>query len=134
MTRDVPARVVVVSAAIIERDGLFLVTRRPTGAHLEGYWEFPGGKCEPDETHTSCLEREIREELDVGASVGTEVFSTAHSYGDRVIELHFFGCELCGEPRAALGQEMRWVRREELAVLRFPPADLELIERLLQHR
>ena len=31
------------------RSTRFLVTRRPTGVHLEGYWEFPGGKCEASE-------------------------------------------------------------------------------------
>ncbi len=46
---------IVVAAAIIERDGCFLVTKRQTGVHLEGYWEFPGGKCEPGETIVACL-------------------------------------------------------------------------------
>jgi 8-oxo-dGTP diphosphatase len=131
---DVPTPLVVVSAAVIEREGLFLVTRRPRGAHLEGYWEFPGGKCEPGETHALCLEREIREELDAAISVGAEMFSIAHPYPDRIVELHFLRCELRGDPRPTLGQEMRWVPRDELALLRFPPADRELIELLLDQR
>ena len=61
---------IVVLAAVIERDGRLLVTRRLEGTHLSGYWEFPGGKCEPGEAHESCLEREILEELDVIAEVG----------------------------------------------------------------
>jgi 8-oxo-dGTP diphosphatase len=118
---------VVVTAAVIERDGMFLVTRRPRGTHLEGCWEFPGGKCEPGETHVSCLEREIVEELDTSVRVGREVFSIAHAYPDRVVELHFLACELTGEPRPVVGQEMRWVPRDELSALEFPPADDELI-------
>lgn len=55
---------VVVVAAVIEREGSFLIARRQTGAHLEGYWEFPGGKCLPGETDLQSLGREIREELD----------------------------------------------------------------------
>ncbi len=121
---------VVVTAAVIERGGAFLVTRRVKGVHLEGYWEFPGGKCEPGESHTACLEREIVEELGAAVRVGAEVFSIAHEYPDRVVELHFFGCELIGEPRAMMAQEMRWVPREALTSLRFPPADDELIRRL----
>ncbi len=121
---------VVVTAAIIERDGAFLVTRRPAGTHLEGYWEFPGGKCDGGESLEACLVREIREELDALAIVGAEVFTIAHPYPDRVVRLHFFSCTLAGEPRAALGQEMRWVRRQELAALPFPPADTDLIARL----
>ena len=118
---------VVVTAAVIERDGSFLVTRRLRGAHLEGCWEFPGGKCERGEPHAACLAREIREELDAAVRIGREVHAVSHAYPDRIVELHFFSCELTTEPRAALGQEMRWVRREDLASLEFPPADAELI-------
>jgi 8-oxo-dGTP diphosphatase len=126
--RNVP--VVVVTAAVIERDDRLLVTRRQQGVHLEGYWEFPGGKCEPGETLSSCLRREILEELDTGITVGAELFSIAHPYPERVVELHFFRCALAGEPRPVLGQEMRWVARAELALLEFPPADAELIRLL----
>jgi hypothetical protein len=59
--------------------------------------------------------------------VGGEVLSIAHAYADRIVELHFLACELTGEPRPVLGQEMRWVPREELSALEFPPADDELI-------
>jgi len=118
---------IVVTAAVVERDDAFLVTRRQKGSHLEGYWEFPGGKCDAGETLTACLARELREELDVDARVGDEVFSTTHAYPDRSVELHFFRCDLYGEPRPQIGQDMRWVRRDELATLEFPPADAELI-------
>jgi mutator protein MutT len=121
---------IVVTAAVIDRDGRLLVTRRPPGVHLEGYWEFPGGKCDAGEPLDACLARELREELDVEARVGEEVFTTSHTYPDRRVELHFLRCELDGEPQPQLGQEMRWVRRDELAMLEFPPADAALIERL----
>jgi len=123
---------IVVTAAVIDRDGRLLVTRRQKGVHLEGYWEFPGGKCDAGESLEACLARELREELDVEARVGEEVFATTHAYPDRRVELHFLRCELHGEPRPQLGQEMRWVGREELAALEFPPADAELIQ-LLKH-
>ncbi len=121
---------VMVTAAVIEREGAFLVTRRLAGTHLEGRWEFPGGKCEPGEAYTACLEREIREELDCGIVVRDEVFSVCHEYPERTVELHFFRCELTGEPRPMLGQEMRWVPRGRLRELEFPPADAELIRML----
>jgi 8-oxo-dGTP diphosphatase len=123
---------VTVAAAVVEIDERFLVTRRPKGAHLEGFWEFPGGKCDEGETLPDCLARELREELDVASRVGVEIFGTTHEYPERSVELHFFRCELFGEPRPMLGQEMRWVRRDELAVLEFPPADAELIKILMQ--
>lgn len=121
---------IVVTAAVIERDGAFLVTRRLRGVHLEGCWEFPGGKCEAGEPHAACLEREIREELGTGARVGREIFSIEHAYPECVVELHFFQCELTGEPTPLLGQEMQWAPRERLHALEFPPADAELLELL----
>jgi mutator protein MutT len=124
-----PARIVV-TAAVIHRAGAYLLTRRLRGTHLEGSWEFPGGKCEPGETHTACLRREILEELDTGVRVGRELFSTTHAYPDRIVELHFFECELTGEPTPMLGQEMQWAPRAQLEALEFPPADAELIRML----
>ena len=121
---------IVVTAAVVERDDAFLVTRRQKGTHLEGCWEFPGGKCDAGESLPACLARELREELDVDVRIGDEVFCTTHAYPDRSVELHFFRCELYGEPRPQIGQEMRWVRRDELTTLEFPPADAELIRRL----
>jgi mutator protein MutT len=121
---------VVVSAAVISRGDRYLVTRRQRGVHLEGLWEFPGGKCEPDESIAECLRRELREELGTDAVVGAELLAVAHDYEDRRIELHFIACELIGEPSPLLGQEMQWVTRAELRSLQFPPADDELIAML----
>ena len=118
---------IVVTAAVVEIEERFLVTCRQKGAHLEGLWEFPGGKCDRDESLKDGLARELLEELDVATRIGEELFTTTHAYPDRSVELHFFRCELLGEPRPQLGQEMRWVTREELATLEFPPADAELI-------
>ena len=117
----------IVTAAVIEIDGRWLVTRRQKGVHLEGSWEFPGGKCDSGETLAECLARELIEELNVRSRIGEEIFTTAHAYPDRSVELHFFRCELLGQPAPQQGQEMRWVTRAELATLEFPPADAELI-------
>ena len=122
----------VVTAAVIERDGRFLVTRRQRGVHLEGYWEFPGGKCDPGETLVACLGRELREELAVDAAIGEKLFATTHAYPERTVELHFFRCDIQGEPEPQIGQEMRWVPRNELRGLAFPPADSKLIDLLTQ--
>jgi hypothetical protein len=62
--------------------------------------------------------------------VGDEMLSIEHHYPDKTVRLHFFRCRLAGEPRAMLGQEMRWVTRDELPTLEFPPADDELIAHL----
>ena len=121
---------IVVTAAVVERDGAFLVTRRLKGTHLAGTWEFPGGKCEPGEPLEACLWREIREELGARCSVGSEIFRITHEYTERRIELHFYACTLLDDPVPLLGQEMRWVPRNQLTELDFPPADDELIRKL----
>ena len=121
----------IVVAAVIEDHGSFLVTQRPEGTHLAGLWEFPGGKLEPAETHVQGLKRELREELDVDVDVGELLFHTAHDYADRSVALYFYRCVLAGAPKALLGQQMRWVPRHDLSTLAFPPADEELIRRLV---
>ena len=121
---------IVVLAAVVEEDGAFLLTRRLEGTHLAGTWEFPGGKCEPDETHAACLRRELMEELGVDADVGDEIFAITHAYPERTVDLHFRQSTLKGAPVPQIGQQMQWVRREDLGALEFPEADRELIEML----
>ena len=126
--------VIPVLAAVIERDGQFLVTRRLKGSHLSGYWEFPGGKCDPGETHDACLARELREELGVDATIGEELVVTEHAYPEQTVRLHFRRCEMSDEPRPLLGQEMRWVSPQEMRTMAFPDADVTLIELLTKRR
>ena len=123
---------IVVTAAVIERDGRLLVTRRLKGTHLEDHWEFPGGKCDPGETLQACLVRELWEELAVDAIIGDEILSTSHDYPERRVELHFFDATLLGEPDPQLGQDMQWIRREDLRSLKLPPADDELVSLLMR--
>jgi mutator protein MutT len=124
---------IVVTAAVVERDGHVLVTRRLKGTHLGGYWEFPGGKCDAGETLDACLRRELQEELAVDATIGPEIFVTSHTYPERRVELHFFSVTLASDPSPQLGQEMQWIPKDDLSSLAFPPADDELIA-LLRHK
>jgi mutator protein MutT len=123
-------KTVVVAAAVIERNGRILVTRRLAGTHLAGAWEFPGGKCDRGESLAGCMRRELREELGIDAVVGEELFQVTHDYPDTRVELHFLRCDALGEPVAILGQDMRWLRRDQLNEAEFPPADAELIRLL----
>ncbi len=122
---------ITVVAAVIEEGGRVLITQRQPGVHLEGLWEFPGGKTAAGETHEEALCREIREELDTDVVVQALLLETTHAYPDRTIALYFYRCALAGTPRPVLGQAMRWTRRKELSLLRFPPADDELIKLLM---
>ena len=125
---------IVVVAAVIERDGAFLLTLRPDGTHLAGHWEFPGGKVHHRETHGEALRREIFEELDAIAHVGDVIHTVTHAYPEKTVELYFYKCELEGEPKPMIGQQMRWVPRAELASLPFPEADRDLISHLIERR
>ena len=119
-----------VVAAVIERDGKLLITRRPEGSHLSGLWEFPGGKPQPGETFEQALRREIDEELGAEVSVGERLETIEWQYPDKRVRLVFFRCDVRGEPRPLEGQEMAWVTPAELARYEFPPADAALIQRL----
>jgi 8-oxo-dGTP diphosphatase len=129
--RSSERRHVLVTAAVIERDGAFLMTRRLEGTHLAGHWEFPGGKCRKGETLEASLIREIQEELGADISIGLEILATTHEYPERIVELRFFRCELRSEPRPVLGQALCWVSRAELGSFPLPPADNELVRRLI---
>lgn len=124
----------VVVAAVVEKDGSFLVTRRLDGTHLAGYWEFPGGKVQPGETLEHALQREMLEELDTEVTAAREIYRTAHEYPERTVELRFFRADLTRTPRPLLGQEIRWIPRADFATLQFPPADAELVDSLLHAR
>ncbi len=106
------------------------MTRRLKGTHLAGAWEFPGGKCDPGESLAECLQRELIEELGTRSAIGREIFSVEHAYPERTVRLHFFETTIEDEPRALLGQEMRWVTPEELQTLDLPEADRGLVELL----
>lgn len=121
---------VIVTAAVIERDGHFFMTRRLKGTHLAGMWEFPGGKCGNDESLVASLERELMEELGSRSVIGDEIFTVEHTYPERTVRLHFFATTLLDEPTPLLGQEMRWVSRAELRTLQLPEADRGLVELL----
>lgn len=99
-----------VTAAVIHRDGQFLIARRPSQGLLGGMWEFPGGKVETGETLPQGLQREIVEELGVGVQVGQPLGTYQHGYTHFKVTLHAFCCQVLeGEPRALHASEIRWV-------------------------
>jgi len=119
-----------VTAAVIGRDGLVLITQRPEGGLLGGLWEFPGGKVQEGEDLPSCLRREIKEELGADVNPGERIETVEWQYPDKRVRLVFFRCDIRGEPRPLEGQEMTWVTPADLARYEFPPADAVLIGRL----
>jgi mutator protein MutT len=114
---------IVVAAGVVEDDGRFLVTRRQAGAHLEGYWEFPGGKCEAGETPRLCLAREIREETGLDIHVGpiVEVLDRIRLDADGRARYHYvlvdYLCQTRGGTMASASDADAavWAALDELA-------------------
>lgn len=105
-----------VAAAVIHRDGLVLIAKRPSHGLLGGMWEFPGGKREEGESLPQALQREIAEELDTQIAVGAALGVYHHAYTHFKVTLHAFYCRLTGPPPQALeASELRWVPVSELS-------------------
>ncbi|UCF57119.1 MAG: 8-oxo-dGTP diphosphatase MutT [Deltaproteobacteria bacterium] len=118
-----------VTAGLLWRDGSVLITKRPEGSHLAGFWEFPGGKQESGETLEECLEREIKEELGIDVRAQNLLFTAEHEYESRIVSLYLFLCtHLGGELEPLECDEIRWVHPEDLTQYRFPPPDLKIIQ------
>jgi 8-oxo-dGTP diphosphatase len=127
----VPLVIEVTAGLIRDAEGRYLITQRRRGSHLEGLWEFPGGKLEAGETPEAGLRRELEEELTATFEVGPLVETIRWEYPDRTIVLRFHACHHVSgpiEPRE--GQAMAWVAPAQLGDYRFPPADGALIQRL----
>jgi 8-oxo-dGTP diphosphatase len=120
-----------VAAGLIKRNNRYLIARRKAGVHLAGFWEFPGGKREAGESLADCLQRELWEELSIRIDSPIPYQIVRHEYSDKVVELHFFHCEIEeGEPVPLGCEEIRWVFPEELTQFTFPPADYAVIQSL----
>ena len=102
-----------VAVAIIERfvDGEYqvLFAQRPVGKAYAGYWEFPGGKIEANETVVEALIREIDEELGIHIQGATLWRSERFSYEHAHVELNFCrSSDWSGEPHGREGQAFVW--------------------------
>ncbi|WP_392561498.1 8-oxo-dGTP diphosphatase MutT [Orbus sturtevantii] len=112
-------------------DGQIFITQRGEKSHLAGFWEFPGGKIEPNETPFQTLQREIAEEIDIHIHDAKYLKTVEYQYHDRFITIHVYLIEEWdGEPFAAEGQHSRWVDEEELNADEFPDANRTIIEML----
>ena len=119
------------TAGLIRQEGKLLITKRPAGSHLAGFWEFPGGKQEEGETLEACLQREVREELGIEIIPDGCLLSIDHEYQQHIVSLHFFRCHLMsGNPQPLECEELRWVCPRELDLYRFPPPDKSIIDLL----
>lgn len=120
----------VVAAALVDRDNRVLIAQRPEGRSMAGLWEFPGGKIDDGEGPEAALVRELKEEL------GIEVCDTclapftfaSHAYEKFHLLMPLYVCRNWeGDIRPREGQTIKWVRAAKLRDYPMPPADLPLI-------
>ena len=120
-----------VSAAIIIRDQKVLMARRAAGESLAGFWEFPGGKREADETISDCLIREIREELALNIKVLGEFGVSDYQYPGGEIRLIGLLAEIKnGEISMTVHDAVEWIELRKVLDYKLAPADIPLAEKL----
>ncbi len=122
----------VVTAAVIVRKSKVLIACRPPHGLLGGMWEFPGGKQQEGEDLSSCLQREIREELGTEITVGEQLGVYRHAYTHFRVRLYAFKCGLAGgEPRPLQVAEVRWVAPDELSQYPMGKIDRQISQTLV---
>ena len=120
-----------VVAALIEKEGRFLVCQRPSHKAQGDLWEFAGGKIESGETPRQALVRECKEELEVDVAVGELFMEQTHTYSDRIVHLMVFWATIQqGNPVAKEHQNICWATPQQMQQLDFCPADLPMLEEL----
>lgn len=122
-----------VVGAVIVDDGKILCAQRGTGKSLPLFWEFPGGKIEPEESPSAALERELMEEMHCEITVGDKVDYTIYEYDFGVVHLTTFLCKIVkGKPVLTEHKAMTWLSPHELPTLDWAPADIPAIEKLIK--
>lgn len=121
---------IAVTAAIIETDGLVLTARSGKGKHVEGYWEFPGGKLERNESPEQCLERELKEEFNVVVSVGPFFFENTHQYEEKIVRLLAYEVAyISGDFNLNDHDKILWLAPKDLGTVTWAPADIPLVKK-----
>jgi mutator protein MutT len=114
---------ITVAAAVIQRDGRYLICRRPGHKRHGGLWEFPGGKLHDGESVADAIRRELREELHVQpVSVGS-VQASIPDHGSPFV-ITFVAVEILGEPRSTAHDAVAWVAAPDLVRYPLAPCDL----------
>lgn len=122
-----------VVAALIWREGKFLICQRPQNKARGLLWEFVGGKVEAGESREEALIRECREELGITVKVGEVFTEVTHEYPDLCVHLTLYHAEIAsGEPKLLEHSDMRWILPSEIPHFEFCPADELILEKLSQ--
>ena len=118
-----------VAVAILWANGKVWIQKRRQTHHLEGYWEFPGGKVEPSETPEKALRREIQEEvgLELPFDLPEQFLVQDYPYPEQAVRIHFFLCRLDSADPLTNG---RWIPTTDLDSFNFPPANETVLQKI----
>ncbi len=133
LNTDLKKLKLVVSIALINRSDYVLISKRPGKKHLSGYWEFPGGKVEENETPKNAIIREVKEELDIDINnkcIAPLSFSEFDYKKFQLLLLLYVCRRWEGEPKSMEKNEFKWVKPNMLRKYKMPPADDALIYNL----
>ena len=121
----------VVAGVLRDKQGNILLAQRPVDKHLGGLWEFPGGKCEANESAVDALSRELHEELGITKIHSRHIIQVRHDYGDKKIFLDvYLVTDWQGGPIGKEGQPLAWVSLKEMESYDMPAADEPIIKAL----
>jgi 8-oxo-dGTP diphosphatase len=127
-----PQRTIRVVAAVLEKEGRYLITQRRATAVLPLMWEFPGGRVEDNETDAQALKREVRHRLGAEIDVGKLISFVSHPYEHYVVDLFLYECTLrSGTLEARMVNGFKWVTSAEFDQYPFTPADEASMNKLL---
>lgn len=120
-----------VVVAVIYKNGRILIDKRKPDGLLGGLWEFPGGKIENGESHTTALKREIREELGISVRTIRPLITVQHAYSHFSVTLHAFTCTYAtGTPQCRTCVDFKWIYPKQLDNYAFPAANKKIIAAL----
>ena len=120
-----------VVAAIIKKQDKIFITRRSYGEFAD-MWEFPGGKIELGDSREEALIREVKEELELDINNLEYLTTVEYDYPNFHLTMHCFICEICGgELVLNAHNDAKWVSLEELSTQKWVPADVEVVEKIL---
>ena len=120
-----------IAVAVVRHEGQVLIGQRPAGVELAGFWEFPGGKVQADETLEQAAMRECLEETELAIRILRTETDVTHHYDFGLVKIRFFAAEPAN-PEHVPRAPFRWVPISDLPNYPFPPANAVVLEYLAE--